>query len=380
MQPSTFKQLRRLSIGIVFVALAVIVWLLSLNQHNYLAQQSVKQPPPQETSAVTIKSTSANTGKSQIETHGNGQSSLNPAPQGAKKELIDRMSALAAGAGITEEVERAIREVASLGDSAIPELNHLVQSDQNANVRQAAARALAEIGTPQSIATLLDAVLSEQDSKQRRALVSSLHALDNPTPARELAKALLESQDPIVFPVIRDTLARVADATATRTIAQTFHSDAREGWQQSNLMGALLRVNSEEAVPGLREIVIGETDFSLRSQAAIALGRIGNQAAIHALLDALAQSQSSALTKVYTESLAEVNNKDSIHDLMDLLAEQTNEMTRYVAARALGNIPNETSVNALKSALPKEISQTVRQTIVASLNKLTRSTNSHGYE
>jgi HEAT repeat protein len=271
---------------------------------------------------------------------------------------------------MTEEVEAAIHEVAALGDGVVPELKHLIQADQSPSVREAAARALAEIGTRPSIATLLEAVLSEQDGEQRRALVSSLHALNNPAPAAELTEALLKSQDPIISSTVRDTLARVADAGATQTIAQTFHSDAHEDWQQSNLMGALLRVNSGDAVSALREIVIQDTDLSLRSQAAIALARIGNQEAIQTLFDALGQTQSPALQQLYVESLSAVNNKESLKDLVGYLSQGTNETVRYIAARALGNIPNEASAGALRSASAYETSETVEQAIEASLSKL----------
>lgn len=293
----------------------------------------------------------------------------------AVTELAAKMVMLASTVGMSEEVEKSISELASFGDSAVPELRRLVRSDQNTNVREAAARGLAEIGSPQAMTTLLEAVLSETNDDQRRILVSALHALTNPTAASELAAALLKTQDPIAFPTVRDTLARVADSPATRIIAQVYHEDATEGWQQSNLMGALLRVNSDDAVSALREIVIQDTDFSLRSQAAIALGRIGNQEAIQSLLDALGQTQSAALKQVYVESLSAVNNKDSLNDLVGLLSQSTNETARYIAARALGNIPNEASADALRSAFANETSQTVKLTIEASLNKLAQASS-----
>ena len=363
-------------LAMVCIAVAGVFWLLFGIKHpDQPDAKSVEQTSVAKSSDVTGETVPSHASGPQASENGGSRLSAREIPRNANKELVEKLSELAAVAGMTEDVEKAIHEVAALGDAVVPELKSLVQAGQNANVREAAARALAEIGTHQSIATLLEAVLSEQDGEQRRVLVSSLHALNNPAPAAELADALLQSQDPIVFPTVRDTLARVADAAATRTIADVFHNGANEGWQQSNLMEALLRVNSEDAVSALREIVIQDTDFSLRSQAAIALGRIGNQEAIQSLLDALGQTQSAALKQVYVESLSAVNNKDSLNDLVGLLSQSTNETACYIAARALGNIPNEASADALRSAFANETSQRVKLTIEASLNKLAQASS-----
>lgn len=371
LQPSGDTHIRWPILAVVCIAVAGMFWLrFGIKTPDHPDAKNVEQATVQTSSDEVGESVAGNAGGPQGSSNGGIHLPDPTLPWNTNKELVAKLSALAASAGMTEEVETAIHGVAALGDSVVPELKHLLQTDQNPNVREAAARALAEIGTRPSIATLLEAVLLEQDGEQRRALVSSLHALNNPAPAAELTEALLKSQDTIISPTVRDTLARVADAAATRTIAQAFHSDAHEDWQQSNLKGALLRVNSRDAVSALHEIVIQDTDLSLRSQAAIALARIGNQEAIQSLFDALGQTQSPALQELYVESLSAVNNKDSLKDLVWLLSQSTNETVRYIAARALGNFSKEASADALRSASALETSETVKQTIEASLSKL----------
>jgi len=371
MQTNNNKGIRWPILAAVCLLMAGACWLLL--SKTYLTKPKAENIGQQETNHLEeslAQQTPSNAGKMSLAVSTNSSPMLHSENSATSRDKLQKMAALAADAGSTDELEKAIHEVAAMGDSVVPELKQLLQPGQTANVRDAAAKALAEIGTPQSISTLLDAVLTEQDDEQRRALVSSLHALNNPAAAPELASALLKSQDPIVFPTIRDTLARVADATTILTIAQTFHDDASEGWQQSNLMGALLRVRSPEAVPSLRQTALADSDFSLRSQAAIALGYIGNQDAIQALLDAINQSQSVALKEVFVQSLGAVNNKESQNELISLLNQNTNESVRYAAAMALGNIPNASSVDALKSAYLNETSQLVKQTVETSLNKL----------
>jgi HEAT repeat protein len=385
MQSKNDKGIRWPIITAVCLIMAASCWLLLTKNHfgqpkteksERQETNHLEEPLAQQTPSNTATRISSNVGKISPATSTNS----GPMPQNQSSnpnsDKLQKMVTLAAGSGAADELEKAIHDIAALGDSVVPELKLLLQPDQTMNVREAAAKALAEIGSHQSVSTLLDAVLAEQDDEQRRALVSALHALNNATAAPELAAALLKSQDPIVFPTVRDTLARVADATATLTIAQTFHNDASEGWQQSNLMGTLLRVRSPDAVSSLRQIVLQDSDFSLRSQAAIALGYIGNQDAIQALLDAVNQSQSTAFKAVLIQSLGAVNNKESQNELIGFLNQSTIESVRYVAAMALGNIPNASSMDALKSAYPNETSQLVKQTIETSLNKLGQSGSS----
>jgi HEAT repeat protein len=371
LHPSVNKYIRWPILTVVLFAVAGSSWLLFGTRHpDQPDAKCIEQPSVAKSSAVTGESVQSKASRSAASRNSGSHLPTRGVARNANLEFVNKLSTLAAVAGMTENVEMAIHDVAALGDNVVPELKSLVQRGQNINVREAATRALAEIGTHKSIATLLEAILSEQDGEQRRVLASSLHALNNPIPAAELVAALLQSQDPIVFLTVRDTLARVADAEATCIIADAFHNEAREDWQQSNLMETLLRINSEDAVSILREIVVQDTDLSLRSQAAIALARIGNQEAIQSLFDALGQTQDPTLQELYVESLSAVNNKVSLNGLVRLLNQSTNETVRYIAARALGNIPHEASADALRSASAYETSEVVKQTIDASLHKL----------
>lgn len=355
--------------AICLVAVAVcfaVAWL----SHKPRQQEASAAPDAQDkigdkaSQSETVSTSRNSRMRSRVE------NSVNRAAEGQ----TDAMAALAADLGITEEVEKAIHDVVSLGDSVLPELELLVATGQNANVRAAAARALAEIGTSKTIAVLLQAISVEQNDDQRRALVSALHALNSPAAAHELATALVNSKDQIVFPTIRDTLARLADDATTRLIATTFHEEANEGWQQSNLMGALARVRSPEAVPALREIMFTDSNSSLQSEATVALAFIGTQAAIQSLVDAVEQSRSVALTTLLVESLSMVSNKDSLSNLVGLLNQSPNENLRYATASALGNISSTASISALESALLTETSATVKQTIKSSLYRLSQAT------
>lgn len=186
----------------------------------------------------------------------------------------------------------------------------------------------------------------------------------------ELIRSLIKTQDINVFPAIRDELAAVADSETVAAIARAFHEDAKEWWQQSNLMGALIRIRSESAVSGLNDIVKNDTDSALRSQASIALAMIGSPSAIQALVTAIEQSTSSNYKTRWAESLSAVSNEGSLDYLIDLLNKNKDEVVRYSVALALGNINKAKSLSSLISAQKVEQSTSVKGAITASIAKL----------
>lgn len=298
--------------------------------------------------------------------------------------IVSKMAELAEAQGMTEETEKAISDVAALGDVAVPYLDKFIESGQIKLV-EASGRALAEIGTPRAVSVLLDATARKQNnSDQKQALVSSFHALTNSASADVLIQALVNNEkDQSLAVMLRDTIARIANTDTVRSVAKTYHelkpsivkvdehnSFDENGLKQSYLMAIILRVSSPQAVTGLKEIVSTDSDSSLKSQAVIALGLIGTKEAIQALVDTISKTTSIAFTNVLVESLGSVNNKESVNELAQLLNQNTNENVRYGAAKALGNIPNATSRTALQNALQKETSQRVKQQIQTSLNKI----------
>jgi HEAT repeat protein len=288
---------------------------------------------------------------------------------GIYSDEAGRLAAVAARGGNSEETESAIREIAALGNRILPDLERLLSSSADTNVREAAAKALAEIGSSESVGLLMRAALEEPNEEQRRILVSALHLLNNPQTAPELTRALIATYDPIVAPTVRDTLARIADGTGTREIARAYREEATEGWQQSSLMGAMLRVRSAETIPVLGDILANDKAFSLRSPAAVALGAIGNQEAIETLLRVFNQPQSAAVRHAVFDALGAVNNKESVQTLVALLNTNTNEAVRFAAAMALGNIPSQIGSESLVSALAREPAEAVRARIQKSLQQ-----------
>ena len=344
LQPSVENHIRWPILLVVCVTVAGVFALLFSIQHpSHPDANSVEQSAIQSPSDVIDESIGSNADESQGGRNGGIHLPGLELSRNVNKELIEHLSALAASAGMTEEVETAIHGVATLGDGIVPELKRLLEEDQNPPVREAAARTLAEMGTRASIATLLAALLSEQDGEQRHTMAGSLHALNSPAAAAELTAALMKSQDPIIAPTLRDTLARVADAEATRTIAQAFHSDAYEGWQQSNLMGALLRVSSGDAVPALLEIVSQDTDPSFGAQAAIALARIGTPEAVASLIKVIEERPVTDVDDLVVQALLSVDNKDAEVPLYEVYQNTTNAVVKYATAEALVVIQRQTS-------------------------------------
>jgi hypothetical protein len=93
--------------------------------------------------------------------------------------------------------------------------------------------------------------------------------------------------------------ARQADTPGVLEVVPLFHESAVDRWQQTSLIGVLLRVRSPQAGPVLRDIMLHDSDPALQAQTALSLGHSGDRASS----EALGRSRSTALTEVVTESL-----------------------------------------------------------------------------
>ena len=164
-------------------------------------------------------------------------------------------------------------------------------------------------------------VLTEQTNQnQQQTSTENSPVTNNSAKINQLINILLTSQDLKVFSVARDTLAKMADSSTVQAIAKAYHEVKpdivdmgggqgydKNGWKRSNLMGAMLRISSPSAVVGLSDIINNDSDFSLKSQAAIALGLIGTPDAIQAIQNAICKSPSIAFKEVLVESLSTKN-------------------------------------------------------------------------
>jgi hypothetical protein len=202
------------------------------------------------------------------------------------------------------EVSVILREFAARDERSIVDLAALLDSATASSVRRSAAQLLAEMGTPSAVAALLNAIATAPSGEPPADLLAALDSLANPEAAPALSEFLLRSREPEVLAPVRDALARLADAPGVLEIVTALHESASERWQQANLVGALLGVRSPAAVPVLREVLLRDSNPTLRGQAALVLGYIGGAESADALATALASSRSSAFTAAVTESLA----------------------------------------------------------------------------
>lgn len=287
----------------------------------------------------------------------------------SSSELQGLISQMADGNTVAQELEVQISRISSFGNEAVPELTRLLTPQQSIITRESAGKALAKIGTTEAVTPLLEAIVAEAETDSRRILVSTLHLVDNREATMPLLETLLKTQDSITVTTVRDTLARLADDQTAARVVQTYHENAQEGWQQSNLLGTLNRIRNPQAVASLSKILTDDSDWAIRVQASISLGGIGNNAAVNALVTVLDQSPSS-ITSVAAESLGSVRNKDSLDQIIGLLESNHNEGVRYGAATALRNFRNERSLLALRRVLSQETSSLVRRAIEESLRLL----------
>ena len=217
-------------------------------------------------------------------------------------------------------------------------------------------------GSKDSVILLLRSIeLSSGDDRDQ--LVRSLDALQSSEGSGELIDFLIKNAsnvqgNTIVSVKIRDTLARIAKGEDVARIAQTIKDmDAKftksidesgkysfdDGIARSYLLGVLIRVQKEEAVPALVKLGLEDRNSGLYVSVIAALGSIGSPQAVTGLVEIIDKLKITNLNDPALQVLANIKNKDSIGVLENLSQNSTNILIRQMASSSLNLIASQKS-------------------------------------
>lgn len=159
------------------------------------------------------------------------------------------------------------------------ELERLLAGDRYPEVRIVAARALGEIGNPQSAPALLAASVGAR-AVPLRIVARSLDRL-GPGAASALVDAMRHS-DPTVRAIAAEILGLAGTVTAVGVLASHLHHDPDDDVRIRSAR-ALGRIGVPSAIASLRRCVVPEEPVGLRAVAARAIGDIGGAEAVRLL-------------------------------------------------------------------------------------------------
>jgi len=174
-----------------------------------------------------------------------------------------------------EERGRILRELAALGEPAVPALVAELGSQDEA-VREGAAETLEKIGSPRAVEGLV-AALSDESSRVRSSVVDALGAIGDSRAVPRLIGMISDANDAVASSAV-DALGEIGDARAVEPLRAAL-ARATGRVAKASAAEALGKIGEPSAVPDLIE-ALDDDDMFVRSTVARALGQIGDARAL----------------------------------------------------------------------------------------------------
>ena len=262
-----------------------------------------------------------------------------------------------------------IRQLAAriLGDigspDAIPPLGSIVSNDPSAQVRAAAAWALGEIGSDEAVEPLMKA-LQDQATEVRNNAAWGLGEIESERSVGALETALLNDTSTDVRQKAAWALGEIESPQSIAALT----SALKDGDSQVRMYAtwALGEIESVDTVPALT-IALKDENREVRRNAARALGEIESPSSTSSLIEATDDPDHEVRASV-AWALGEIGSDEATPALIRLL-EDDNENVRQLAVRALGEIESESSVNPLGKTLSTDASPRVRAAAAQALSE-----------
>lgn len=254
--------------------------------------------------------------------------------------------------------------IAALGQIGSPQaVETLIQALNHSPwyMRGEAAEALGRVGTPQAVKALLQA-LDDQESYVRGEAAEALGRIGTPEVIEALIKALHDSECFVRWEAAV-ALGQIGTPQALEGLMRVLnHEDAFVRWEAAEAC----RIDSPQVVAALVK-ALNQTDSHLREEAAMVLGRIGTPQAVEALIPALHHFDSRVRQEA-AEALSRISSPQTLEAFIPVLHD-SNSYVRKEAAEALGRIGNPQVVEVLIPALHDD-DKIIRKNAIAGLGRI----------
>ena len=232
-------------------------------------------------------------------------------------------------------VRSAIAHSLCMFDSAeaLPALTQSLESDPDYLVREDAAESLAELGSAAAVPALIQTLESDPHYLVRHNAVMLLAQLGSVAAVPALVQALQSDPDDFVRHSAANSLARLGSVAAVPALVQALQSDPHH-WVRSGAAEALGEFHSAETVPLLIRTLESDPDDLVRVSAAKALGELGSVQALPVLIHAM-ESDPYCYTHVDALELVRPPEENRVYTV------------RREAANALGRIGGVGTLRAL---------------------------------
>jgi len=257
------------------------------------------------------------------------------------QRLVDELGSQNAKKIVFPQAEGIIRELCDFGNDAIPAIKKLLASDASPAIKSLAARALAQIGTSESVEVLVNAIGSESDPACKDLFIRTLQAVDKAEASPALIKGLETSKDVFFTAEAKEAIARSGNEETVKQLAEACRGQTQMTPQLSNLLGALSTIRQPDTIPSLSALAAGEQNLQLRKSALRALSSMGYPESTQALVDMYKAEKNPDGRMLLLDAIAGIRSKDSLEMLRSISGNAAySEDLRKNAARAVFTIIN----------------------------------------
>lgn len=255
-----------------------------------------------------------------------------------------------------------------LGKEAVPGLLKALH-DSSAWVRRCAVRAVVGLcGDNETVAPLLIELIHDEDANVFHGMVGTLKQLDSKAVLRkavflETLKSL-QSCKVTTRANAAEALGILAEPEGASGLLEALHDV--EAAVRRNAVKALSELGDEQVLPELLR-ALNDEDCSVRVWTARILGELGSKEAVPQLLEALHDVESD-VHEVAVQALGKLRGEAAISELLEIMQDDNTDV-RARAVEALGELGGHEAIPQLLEAL-RDVEPDVREAAAEALGKV----------
>ncbi len=234
-----------------------------------------------------------------------------------------------------EARERLFRDVVAQGNAALPALQAALRSASSAEPVESLFRALAAIGTVESMGLFMEYLNDEAHHAQRERLAPHLAFLESRASAEQVLDWLIASTNYDITLASIDCLQRLADASLIAGLQERYGDPERSDFQKQQLRAVVKGLRDPGTVPRLADMLKPDTDPDLREAAAAGLAHMGTQEAVDVLLERIDAAGDGPADSFLLTALGSVSNKEVRSHLTTCFDAATDPKVKYALGCAL---------------------------------------------
>jgi HEAT repeat protein/beta-lactamase regulating signal transducer with metallopeptidase domain len=260
--------------------------------------------------------------------------------------------------------EAAMQALAQMRDPSVFEPLVQALSDSSSDVREHAAQALGQLKDKRAVAPLANA-LKDANASVREQSAFALGQLRDPSVVPALTAAL-KDENASVREQAAFALGQIRDRSAVSALAAAL-GDTNDSVREQAVF-ALGQIRDASAIDGLMK-ALRDSKPDVREQAAFALGQIRDPRAVSPLLSSLKDTDADVREQA-AFALGQLRDKSAVEGLIIALKD-SNPSVREQVAFALGQLGDPRAIDGLTEAL-KDSHSDVRKQAAFALGQLAR--------